>query len=132
MEDVRFRVFLLLDGSLSNNYQKGGTKVMERISIDQLHDEIIPNMGPEDLILDVRTPEEYAEGHIKGSRNQDHEAVAGIAEELKNYSKVYVHCKMGGRAQRAAEALDIEGLDNIVCVSDGGMHRWIEMGWEVE
>lgn len=105
---------------------------MEKISIDKLHDEIIPNMGPDELILDVRTPAEFAEGHIKGARNQDHEQVADIAGELGKYKTVYVHCKMGGRAQRAAEALDIEGLDNIICVSDGGMARWIEMGWEVE
>ncbi len=105
---------------------------MERISIDKLHDEIIPNMGSDELILDVRGTDEFAEGHIKGARNHSHERVAEIAEELKQYKTVYVHCKMGGRAQRAAEALDIEGLDNIVCVSDGGMHKWMEMGWETE
>lgn len=105
---------------------------MERISIDKLHDEIVPNMGEDELILDVRSAEEFAEGHIKGARNQDHEQVAQIADELKQYKTVYVHCKMGGRAQKAAEALDIEGLDNIVCVSDGGMHKWVEMGWETE
>lgn len=105
---------------------------MERISIDKLHDEIIPNMGDDELILDVRTAEEFSEGHIKGARNQTHENVAQIADELKNYKTVYVHCKMGGRAQRAAEALDIEGLDNIVCVSDGGMQKWMDQGWEME
>jgi rhodanese-related sulfurtransferase len=104
---------------------------MERISIDKLH-ELAANLGEDELILDVRTPEEFAEGHIPGARNQDHEQVTQIADELKNYKTVYVHCKMGGRAQRASEALDMEGLDNIVCVSDGGMARWIEMGWEVE
>mgnify|MGYP000047100102 CR=1 FL=1 len=105
---------------------------MERISIDKLHDEIIPNMGSDELILDVRGADEFAEGHIKGARHQGHEQVASIAEELKQYKTVYVHCKMGGRAQRASEALDMEGLDNIVCVSDGGMQKWQEMGWEME
>ena len=33
---------------------------MEKISIDKLHDEIIPNLGPDELILDVRTPAEFA------------------------------------------------------------------------
>ena len=105
---------------------------MERISIDKLHDEIVPKLGSDELILDVRTVEEFDEGHIKGARNKTHEEVDQIANELKQYKAVYVHCKMGGRAQRAAEALEMEGLDNIVCVSDGGMHRWMEMGWEVE
>ncbi len=104
---------------------------MERISIDKLHD-LVSGLGEDELILDVRGPDEFAEGHIKGARNQTHEQVAQIADELKQYKTVYVHCKMGGRAQRAAEALDMEGLDNIVCVSDGGMAKWMEMGWEVE
>ena len=104
---------------------------MEKISIDKLHD-LISDMNGEDLILDVRTPAEFLEGHINGSRNQDHESVGSIADELKNFKTVYVHCKMGGRAQKAAEDLEMAGLTNIVCVSQGGMHRWMEMGWEVE
>ncbi len=104
---------------------------MEKISIDKLHD-LIPDMGEEHLILDVRTPKEFSEGSIPGARNQDHESVDSIADELKNYKTVYVHCKMGGRAQKAAEELEMAGLTNIVCVSQGGMHRWMEMGWEVE
>jgi rhodanese-related sulfurtransferase len=104
---------------------------MEKISIDKLHD-LVPEMGEGDLILDVRTPGEFSEGHISGARNQDHEAVGSIADELKNYKTVYVHCKMGGRAQKAAEDLEMAGLTNIVGVSQGGMHRWMEMGWEVE
>jgi len=39
---------------------------------------------------------------------------------------------MGGRAQKAAEDLEMAGLTNIVCVNQGGMHRWMEMGWETE
>jgi rhodanese-related sulfurtransferase len=104
---------------------------MDKISIDKLH-ELIPDMDVNDLILDVRTPAEFSDGHIKGARNQDHESVGSIADELKNYNTVYVHCKMGGRAQKAAEDLEMAGLTNIVCVSQGGMHRWVEMGWEVE
>ncbi len=104
---------------------------MEHISIDTLHD-LVPEMGEDELILDVRTDEEWEEGHIKGARLQPHDEVVAIADELKKYKKVYVHCKMGGRAQRASEALVDAGLDNIVCVSQGGMHRWMEMGWETE
>lgn len=104
---------------------------MENITVDKLHD-LYPDMGADDLILDVRTPGEFSEGHIPGARNQDHETVGSIADELKNYKNVYVHCKMGGRAQKAAADLEMTGLTNIVCVNKGGMHRWMEMGWETE
>tara|TARA_Y100000588_G_C14122606_1_gene867966 strand:+ start:837 stop:1151 length:315 start_codon:yes stop_codon:yes gene_type:complete len=104
---------------------------MDIISIDDLH-ERIEELGNDELVLDVRKPEEFGEGHIKGARNSSHEEVKTIAEELRSFKTIYVHCKMGGRAQKAAETLEAEGLDNIVCVGKGGMQRWVEQGWPVE
>ena len=104
---------------------------MDIISIDELHDRI-DKLGEKDLILDVRSPAEFDSGHIKGARNQDHESVAEIADELKGHGTVYVHCKMGGRAKMASEALEYAGLTNIVCVGNGGIERWSQMGWPVE
>ena len=104
---------------------------MEYISIDDLHNRI-QSLGPDDLILDVRTLEEFQAGHILGAQNTPHEKVVSIADNLKQYKTVYVHCKMGGRAKMAAQALQENGLNNIVCVGDGGMERWMEMGWALE
>ena len=104
---------------------------METISIDDLHEKVAA-MGDNDLILDVRSPEEFSSGHIKGARNEGHETVTGIVEELKSYGTVYVHCKMGGRATMASESLVAAGLNNVVCVGNGGMERWGEMGWPIE
>ena len=104
---------------------------MEIISVDDLHNKI-DGLGDKDLILDVRSPCEFNSGHIKGARNQDHESVTEITDELKEYDTVYVHCKMGGRAKMASEALETAGLTNIVCVGNGGMERWGQMGWPVE
>ena len=104
---------------------------MEIISIDELH-EVVQSMSENDLILFVRSAEEYSAGHLKGSQNTPHEEVSGISSELSGYNKVYVHCKMGGRAKIASEALINSGLNNIVCVGNGGMERWMEMGWPVQ
>ena len=90
------------------------------------------NLGQNEIILDVRTAEEYREGHIHGSINIDHGSIASHASELKKYDKVYIHCKMGGRAAKAFESLLSAGLTNLVCVSDGGMQAWIEAGYPVE
>ena len=54
---------------------------MNIISIDELHEKI-DALGDNDLVLDVRSPGEFGSGHIKGARNQDHETVTDIAEEL--------------------------------------------------
>ena len=104
---------------------------MEYISVDELHNRIQKHES-NDLILDVRTPEEFQTGHIQGAQNTPHKEVVGIAGDLKKFNTVYVHCKMGGGAKIAAQALQASGLNNIVCVGDGGMARWVEMGWVLE
>ena len=104
---------------------------MEYISVDDLHNRI-QNLGPDELILDVRTPEEFQAGHIRGAQNTPHGEVVGITDSLKQYKTVYVHCKMGGRAKMATQGRQENGLNNIVCVGDGGMERWTEMGWVLE
>ncbi|MEC7641478.1 MAG: rhodanese-like domain-containing protein [Nitrospinota bacterium] len=104
---------------------------MDNISVDEFHDRV-ENLGSNDLILDVRSPGEFNEGHIKGAMNTNHEEVASIVDEIKQYQTVYVHCKMGGRAQMAAQILRDAGLSNIVCVKDGGMQRWQQQGWPIE
>ena len=103
---------------------------MEHISADELHSRI-ENLSSEDLILDVRSLSEFNDGHIEGAQNTPHEEVTNEVEDLKKYKTVYVHCKMGGRAKMAAEALQGAGLENIVCVSDGGIQRWRDMGWSL-
>ncbi len=103
---------------------------MANISIDELHG-LLDGMTEKELILDVRSPAEFHEGHIEGAQNTPHEEVDTIVDDLKFYDTVYVHCKMGGRAKLAAAILNKSGLDNVVCVGDGGMQRWMEMGWSI-
>ena len=104
---------------------------MERISIDELHDRI-ESLSKEELILDVRSPEEFSDGHIKSAQNTPHDQVDSIVDDLRSYKSVFVHCKMGGRAQQASKTLESSGLTNIVCIGKGGMQRWTEQGWGVE
>ncbi len=104
---------------------------MENISVDELKQRL-DSQSNKYLVLDVRTPEEFNEGRIEGARNVPHEEVGSVVDELKDYEMVYVHCKMGGRAKMAAQNLVSAGLQNIVCVGDGGMQKWREMGWPLE
>ena len=89
-------------------------------------------MKKDDVILDVRRPEEFAEGHIENARNIPVDQVASHVDELKKYSTVYIHCKRGGRAKTAYEALSNAGLSNLVCVHDAGMDLWVESGYPVK
>lgn len=89
-------------------------------------------LGNNDVILDVRNPDEYQEAHIKGALNYPLPTVVQHLEELKKYDHVYIHCKRGGRAKNAFDALANAGLTNLVCVHDAGMEAWIAQGFPVE
>lgn len=85
-----------------------------------------------DLILDVRTPEEFKEGHVPGSKNIPYDLVGQHLDELKNYQTIYVYCKRGGRARTAVEVLSAMGIKNLVCVVNSGMPEWVDAGFPIE
>lgn len=89
-------------------------------------------LGSNDLILDVRNPDEFMEGHIKGAMNIPLPDVTKHVDKLKKYDQVYIHCKRGGRAQNAFAALAAAGLNNLVCIGDAGMEMWTAEGYPVE
>lgn len=110
--------------------QSEATEQRDFISMKELH-EIHPKMTTGELILDVRSPEEFAEGHVPGSRNIPHEDVRKFVDDLKHYKKIYVHCKAGGRAKRAFETLNALGLSNLICVAGSGMDDWTKAGYPI-
>ena len=89
-------------------------------------------LSAKELILDVRTPEEFSESHVPGAKNINHEEVDNRASELKQFDCVYVHCRSGKRAQIAVDLLAKQGLKNLVLVKDSGMMDWLEQGYPVE
>lgn len=98
------------------------------LSLKELHQKHL-NLGENEIILDVRNPDEFQEAHIQGAVNFPLPELAQYIEELKKYGQVYIHCKRGGRAKSAFEMLEAAGLTNLVCVSDAGMDAWIELGF---
>ncbi|MGJ7908629.1 rhodanese-like domain-containing protein [Actinopolyspora sp. H202] len=79
-------------------------------------------------VLDVRSPEEYAQGHVPGARNVPLEQLLRTPGEFPH--GVQVVCQSGGRSLRAAHALREAGV-NAVSVS-GGTAAWIESGRDTE
>lgn len=89
-------------------------------------------LGAGEVILDVRNPDEYQAGHIEGALNIPVTELAQRASELRDFKKIYIHCKRGGRAKTAFETLNQMGMNNLVCVHDAGMDLWIEKGFPVK
>ncbi len=76
------------------------------------------------IILDVRTQEEYDQGHIPGAILISHEEIAEKAEDVltdKN-QLILVYCRSGRRSKIAAEALVELGYTNIK--EFGGIIDW--------
>lgn len=89
-------------------------------------DEAVEMMKKESgyIILDVRRPDEYAEGHIPGAINLPNEDI-GTAEIPKLPDKaqlILVYCRSGRRSKEASEKLVKLGYTNIV--EFGGILDW--------
>jgi len=67
------------------------------------------------VLLDVRSPEEYASGYLKGARNIPHDRIgAEIAAVVPDKSaQVILYCRSGRRANTALETLRAMGYTNI-------------------
>lgn len=56
---------------------------------------------PDLIVLDVRTPGEYAQGHLEGSMNIPVEELEGRLAEVPADRPLLIHCRTGIRAERA-------------------------------
>ena len=76
------------------------------------------------IILDVRTPEEFAAGHIPGALNIPNETIGTdeIPQLPEKEQRIYVYCRSGNRSKQAAEKLVALGYTDIVEI--GGIIDW--------
>lgn len=83
------------------------------------------------LLIDVRTPAEFAGGHVPGAKNVPLDQLdARLAELGTADAEVYVVCQSGARSAKATAALAAKGL-RPVNVS-GGTGAWRAAGFAVE
>ena len=79
-------------------------------------------------LIDVRTPEEFAEGHIKGA------VPLYTIDDITKYryeGKVILYCRSGKRSAAAWKNFDEKGIKNIHNMT-GGILEWQDSGYEVE
>ena len=99
----------------------------QEVSYRQINmDEAITMMEEESgyIILDVRTPEEFADKHIPGAINIPNETISTEEiPELPNKDQlILVYCRSGNRSKQASEKLVALGYTNIV--EFGGINDW--------
>ena len=66
------------------------------------------------VLLDVRSPQEYREGHIPGSQNVPLQQLDKVEEVTENKDTVlYVYCRSGARSRQAVSLLNHMGYTNV-------------------
>lgn len=69
------------------------------------------------LIIDVREPQEYADGHVAGAINLPPSKLMGDLPELVNVAKdteIILYCRSGSRSNVAVQILKSKGYTNLI------------------
>ncbi len=78
-------------------------------------------------VVDVRTPQEYAGGHVANSINIPLNELPGSIERLKSFDgKIVLCCASGARSNMARQMLMQSGITN---VTDGG--PWTNVNYQL-
>lgn len=103
----------------------------KNISPQEFHEMITKD--PNLQVVDVRTPQEFAAGHIKGARNVDFrnpDFEKNIAKVVKKRKTVLVYCRSGKRSLNAMNLMVKNGFKDVYNM-EGGILAW-EKEYEVE
>jgi rhodanese-related sulfurtransferase len=86
-------------------------------------DEALKAWQNKDLFVDVRTPEEYAQGHVPGATLISLQDLSARIGEIPQDRNVFLICRSGSRSGKATLALMNQQYTNVYNV-DGGMSVW--------
>lgn len=86
---------------------------------------------PSLFLLDVRTPAEFASGHVPGAVNIPHNQIGARLAEVPRDKDVVLCCQAGVRASLAAGVLVSSGYKRLSHL-EGDMVGWIQMGRPIE
>ena len=124
MRKIKLLISMMLSAMLVSSCGAPGSSSSGYRQISM--DEAVKMMKEENnyIILDVRRPDEFADGHIPGAINVPNEEIgtAEIAELPAKKQLILVYCRSGRRSKEAAEKLVKLGYTNIV--EFGGILDW--------
>lgn len=83
------------------------------------------------FLLDVRTPEEYRQVHLKGARLIPLNELEKRVKEVPRNKPILVYCAVGARSLQAARYLSALGYRQVYQISDG-IVGWYTKGFPVE
>lgn len=105
-------------------------KSMNYVEVDEL-ERLLQEDGSF-MLIDARTPEEFADGHVPGAVNIGIVELAEFAESGRDAPQdlVVTMCGSAGRGKKAAEILLSHGFGNVL-VLQGGLKAWKDAGFPI-
>jgi len=83
------------------------------------------------VFLDVRTAEEYSDGHIPGAMNISVQTLADRLSEVPKDKRLYVYCRSGNRSTAASKLLADAGFKNVENFK-GSMRAWTAAKYPID
>lgn len=82
-----------------------------------------------DVILDVRTANEYQSGHLKGAKNVDYftGSFSPVPSNWNKDKRYFVYCASGGRSYKAAKAMIQAGFDEVYNIGGYGALKGVKL-----
>jgi rhodanese-related sulfurtransferase len=127
-------VLVIITFSVLLSSDLGGSPITQVVETSQL---ITPLDYQQDfgestthLLIDVRTPEEFASGHIQNAINISVETLPDRLNEVPDNLPIVVYCRSGNRSATAAEILVSAGYQPVYDL--GGIQTWTAQGYPVE
>ncbi|MBC6368282.1 rhodanese-like domain-containing protein [Algoriphagus sp. AK58] len=120
--------FLLISlGTFAQTVEKDSIQVLSIAQFEKM------SHKKKTMVVDVRTPEEVAEGHLAGSVNINFLG-ENFANEIQNLDKkktYLLYCRSGSRTRRAADLMQKSGFKHVYML-EGGITAWTEAGKPTE
>ena len=113
------RILVLIIGIF---WMIGCQSKVETEGIDSVNEVSQIDFNNEDnVLLDVRTPEEFQAGNIPNAVNLDYNSTEfdSLIKDLDPNKTYYVYCQAGARSTKACSKLQAAGFKNIVNLEDG-------------
>lgn len=99
-----------------------------RITTDSLASWLAADSVPPPLLLDARSPEEYAVSHLKDAIRIDPEAEDfAMLDSLDRDAPIVAYCSVGYRSSELASRLQSAGFTNVMNL-EGSIFRWANQG----
>ena len=122
---LRFSAIILLVALIFSACQtnSGSDGIGGKMTVDEFEQKLKTTENPQ--LVDVRTPEEYAEGRLQGAKNIDWNGddFESEIQKLDKTKPTFVYCLSGGRSSAAADKMRESGFKEVYEMK-GGIRAW--------